>query len=109
MGMILTEKYRLSPNLTRKQLIDSGFDRFGIYRKWLYGKSVQLEIEVDFEEMNYTYNIIDVNNKQIYIPYYNNEYGSNQVLNKVNRNVKEAFRELSKKGIFTYAENRKIS
>lgn len=96
----LSEQYKLKPGLTKNDLTKVGFDRFGIYRKWLYGKSVQLEIEVNFEEWTYTYNVIDVNNKQIYIPYYNNEYGVNQVLDKVNRNIREAFEELNKKGIF---------
>ena len=98
----LTEKYRLSSNLTKKQLIDSGFDRFGIYKKWLYGKSVQLEITVDYEEMNYTYMVNDVCNGQLYIPYYNNIYGRNDVLGKVISKVNGTFKELSKKGIFIY-------
>lgn len=103
MGVNLAEKYKLTPNLTKKQLIDSGFDRFGVYKKWLYGKSVQLEIEVDFEKMNYTYMVNDICNGQLYIPYYNNVYGKNDVLGKVISKVNNTFKELSKKGIFIYA------
>lgn len=101
----LTEIYRLSPEIDRSTLIKSGFDRAGIYRKWLYGKTIQLQIEVDLSNKDYAFSVIDICNHSIYIPYYNSTYSANnEVLRKVRQNVRSVFRELERKNVFKKEE-----
>lgn len=78
--------YKLNEDVTKKQLYCAGFKK-NCYITYLYKNIIALVLKVEMmDELDDKYLSIavkDMNTGQFYSPFYNNEYGRNEVLSKV--------------------------
>ena len=94
-------KYKVSNNVSQDFITKVGFCHNTI-RKLVYKNFIQLEISINPIDKTYIYEVIDVQNHQLYAPYYDRQHcHNNLVLKKVEHNIDKYFEELVKKKIFT--------
>ena len=93
-------KYKVSNNVSQDFLTELGFCHNTI-RKMVYKNFIQLEISINPIDKTYIYEVIDIQNNQLYAPYYDRQYCKNNlVLKEVDHNVDKFFEELTKKKVF---------
>lgn len=73
------------------------------HRQWVYRNLVQLEVYIDFENYEWCYQVLD-NHGGLYNAYYDNEYGRNEVADKVSENVEKIINKMVKNKILIKGE-----
>lgn len=103
--MPIYDNYELCANLTEEQLRKFGF-KHGTYRCDVYKNLIQFFMYIGSEDddVSWSYQIQNVDSNSIYIPYYDREYGKNDVVKKVDGKVKKIFDELVRNGILQAKE-----
>ena len=101
----LKKLYKLNNNITASQLFQAGF-RYNKYVRNVYGKEIQLIITIDLEDMDWTYEVYHSGSKTRYYPWYNREYGSNKVVDKLDNRVIEEMEKMRKNHVFIKRRNR---
>lgn len=71
----------------------------GVRRIWLYKNIIQLVIIIDSERFQWEYQVRDVCNHSLYAGYYNYEYGRNELVEKINKQVQKIVSEMVKNKI----------
>lgn len=101
--MIKVEDYQIHKSAHDK------LNKFGLhdnvykYRQWIYRNLVQLEVYIDFENHEWCYQVLD-NHGELYSAYYDNEYGRNEVADKVSKNVDKIIDKMVKNKILIKGE-----
>lgn len=98
--MNMIEKYRLNPKVTDKQLNEFGFKQ-GRFKSYVYKKMLQLVIYIDTDDNWWTYQVHDVNVGTLYVPYYNKRYGKNELIEKIDKKIKNTIDQMLEKNILT--------
>ena len=92
------DRYEVCPNINEKILREEGF-KHGTYRCYIYKQSVQLAVYIDIEDNWWSYQIYNADSDSLYAPYYNRAYGLNDVVVKIDDEVKKILNEMVKKNI----------
>lgn len=93
------ETYKLNKNIDAKTLYKNGFKN-GTFKCNVYRNLIQLLIRIDNENNNWEYQIYDIDSESLYTPYYSREYGSSDVVKKIDSKVDRIFKDFEKKNIF---------
>lgn len=107
--MLKREDYRLSKNVTNLKLRKNGF-RNNTYKCNVYKDMFYLFVIVDIDNSDWSYQVVDKNNK-IYFQYYDREFGSNEIIEKIDDTINEVISEMIKENILVevrkYGQQRK--
>lgn len=84
--MLDLNNYELVADLSNNKLRKNGF-AFGCYRRSVYKDTIEFRLYIDIEEQDVFYQVFDSNHNQLYIPYYNREYGNNKIVKEIDRKI----------------------
>ena len=84
--MLDLNNYRLVADLSNNKLRKNGFS-FGCYRRSVYKDTIEFRLYIDLEEQDVFYQVFDSDHNQLYIPYYNREYGNNKIVKEIDRKI----------------------
>lgn len=78
--------YELAADLSNNKLRKNGFS-FGCYRRSVYKDTIEFRLYIDLEEQDVFYQVFDSDHNQLYVPYYNREYGNNKIVKEIDRKI----------------------
>ena len=84
--MLDLNNYELVTDLSNNKLRKNGF-AFGCYRRSVYKDTIEFRLYIDIEEQDVFYQVFDSDHNQLYIPYYNREYGNNKIVKEIDRKI----------------------
>lgn len=105
MYQTIIKSYKLNKNTNLKQLEKAGFRYTSLHRN-IYGKQIQLVLDVDLDENSWNYGVYHIGTKSKYFPYYNREYGINKVNDQLDKRIKEECERLCNLHILTRRRKR---
>lgn len=72
---------------------DFGFHN-GVYRQWMYKKIILLEVFIDVESLEWSYQVVDVCHDSLYSAYYDQEYGRNEIAKGITNSVDDVVNKM---------------
>lgn len=84
--MLDLNNYQLVADLSNNKLRKNGFS-FGCYRRSVYKNTIEFRLYIDLEEQDVFYQVFDSDHNQLYVPYYNREYGNNKIVKEIDRKI----------------------
>ena len=84
--MLDLNNYQLVADLSNNKLRKNGFS-FGCYRRSVYKNTIEFRLYIDLEEQDVFYQVFDSDHNQLYVPYYNREYGNNKIVKEIERKI----------------------
>ena len=88
--MLDLNNYQLVADLSNNKLRKNGFS-FGCYRRSVYKNTIEFRLYIDLEEQDVFYQVFDSDHNQLYVPYYNREYGNNKIVKEIDRKINRIF------------------
>lgn len=95
--------YDLAPGLSNNKLRKNGFS-FGCYRKSVYKDTIEFRLYIDLEEQDIFYQVFDSDHNQLYVPYYNREYGNNKIVKEIDRKINRIIKTMMNQKILKKAK-----
>lgn len=92
--------YKVNKNIDENILNKNGF-RYGTYKKFIYKDIIQFIAHIDLENMDWDFQVYDVNHNSYYMAYYNRQYGKNEVVGIIDKKISEIMNELENNKILT--------
>lgn len=72
--------------------------RFPVHKYKRY-TTLECEIMVELQTGDITINVFDCGTKEIYTPFYNQEYGKHEILNLINKVIEERLKKIGAKEV----------
>lgn len=95
--MVKIEDYKVNKTVCN-EISKFGFHD-GVRCIWLYKNMIQLVIIIDSERFKWECQVRDVCNNSLYAGYYNYEYGRNELVEKIDKQVQKIISEMVKNKI----------
>lgn len=90
--------YKVNKNIDENKLNKNGF-KYGTFRRFVYKNIIQFVIHIDLENMDWDFQVCDVNHNSYYMAYYNRQYGKNEIINIIDKQIEKIINELEKNKI----------
>ena len=97
--------YELAPHLSTNKLRKCGF-HFGCYRKPVYKNNIEFRLYVDLEEQYLFYQVFDSDHNELYVPYYNREYGNNQMVSQIDKHIERIMKSMVRQKIIKKSKDK---
>lgn len=105
--MELFEKYKVNPKATKEDLKSFGFGR-GTYKIDLYKNMIQLVVHVDIENKWWSYQVHNTDTDFVYVPFYQRNYGANELVDEFDKRIEQILKEMTKKNILIKNKKEKM-
>lgn len=96
--MLDLNNYQLVADLSNSKLRKNGFS-FGCYRRNVYKDTIEFRLYIDLEEQDVFYQVFDSDHNQLYVPYYNREYGNNKIVKEIDRKINRIIKTMVNKKV----------
>ena len=92
------EKQKLNRKLTCEDLQKFGF-RNGLLRQHIYKNLIDIVLKIDLDNETWYYQIVDNDTNGLYVNYYNREYGNNELVDQLDKEVEKFFNKIRRNKI----------
>ena len=92
------EKQKLNRKLTCEDLQKFGF-RNGLLRQHIYKNLIDIVLKIDLDNETWYYQIVDNDTNSLYVNYYNREYGNNELVDQLDKEVEKFFNKIRRNKI----------
>ena len=103
--------FRVRPGVTRRQLIQAGFEDRGnhwIYKQFLYERLVYVMILIDKEDLYCMTRAFRADRSENYLPFYNRIFGpKNLIRDKVDERYMRLLRRLNRADVIEFVKEKK--
>ena len=92
------EKQKINRKLTCEDLQKFGF-RNGLLRQHIYKNLIDIVLKIDLDNETWYYQIVDNDTNSLYVNYYNREYGNNELVDQLDKEVEKFFNKIRRNKI----------
>ena len=92
------EKQKVNRKLTCEDLQKFGFKN-GLLRQHIYKNLIDIVLKIDLDNETWYYQIIDNDTNSLYVNYYNREYGNNELVDQLDKEVEKFFNKIRRNKI----------
>ena len=96
---MITTDYRVNKEINEAMLKVNNY-RYSTYKCYIYKDFIQFVIHINIEEKDWDYQVIDVCNESLYTPYYDREFGKNNIICELDKKIENIINEMIKSKIF---------